>query len=202
MDRLKALADHYKDEADMVIKDGQMVYHQPEPWSATLTPEAWKRYNELEAMMMDAGLRSPHPDIYTPTYDRLCKSILKAAMLIAASRKLVPAGREVTVTLTDLLIAMKYGQQWRTFTNEVVSNVGLGSTEREFDKILQAIIREPGVSRSVLMQRYHLTARTADFVFSTLEQRGMIDRQKAGATERLFPFGGKARQSPKGVPSK
>ena len=202
LERLRNLANHYKDEPDMRQVGGQFVYHQPEPWAAALTPEAWRRYNELEAMMMDAGLKSPHPDIYTPTYDRLCKSILKAAILIAASRKLLPAGKEIKVELNDLLLAIRYGQQWRTYTNEVISNVGLGSTEREFDKVLQAVTREPGVARSVLMQRYHLTARTADFIFSTLEQRGMIDRMKAGATERLFPFGGKARQTPKGVPTK
>jgi len=201
MDKLKEMATHYKDEPSLQTVGGQLVYHQPQPWSAMLTPEAWKRYNALEAMMMDAGLKSPHPDIYTPTYDRLCKSILKAAVLIAASRQRVPQGREIRVELNDLLVAMRYGQQWRAYTNEVVSNVGLGSTEREFDKILTAIRRDPGVARSVLMQRYHLTARTADFIFGTLEQRGQIDRQRQGATERLFPFGGKSHPT-KGVPTK
>jgi hypothetical protein len=198
---LRDLSEHYKDEADMMMVDGKLIYHQPTPWLAGLTPETWKRYNDLESVMMDAGLRSPHPDIYTPTYDRLCKSILKAAVLIAASRKRPAEGKEISVELNDLLIAIKYGQQWRTYSNEVISNVGLGSTEREFEKVLQAIMRDPGVARSTLMQRYHLTARTADFVFGTLEQRGQISRQRAGQTERLFPFGAK-KTTTKGVPAK
>lgn len=37
------------------------------------------------------------------------------------------------------------------------------------------------------MQGYHLTARDATNMFETLEQRGLIKRQRVGKTEMLFP---------------
>lgn len=199
--RMLEMSQKFFDEPKIDMVDGKMIYKQPEPWSATLSPEAWQRYNELESTMMADGLRSMHPEILTPTYDRLAKSILKTAVLMAASEKKTE-GKEIRVTVNDLLLAISYGEQWRSYTNEVISNVGLGTTEREFMKVLEMITREPGIARSVIMQRLHLTARNTDFIFSTLEQRGLIDRQKQGATERLFLFGGRGKQTRKGVPTK
>lgn len=172
--------------------DGRLVYEQPAPYDAELTPDAWARYNVLERHMMQHALKSQQPEILTPTYDRLSKSALKVAVLIAASRA-CPQNNTVVVELVDLLVAIKYLEGWRVYTNEIINNVGLTHNEKEFEKILRAIVREPGISRSKLMQRYHLTARNVDFIFSTLEQRGQIDRQKQGGTERLFPFGNRKK---------
>lgn len=169
-------------------ENGRLVYEAPQPYDAELTTAAWSRYNDLERAMMKVALKSSQPELLTPTYDRLCKSALKAAVLIAAS-KARPNDHRVVVELVDLLVAIKYMEGWRGYTDEIINNVGLTQHEREFGKVLQAVVREPGISRSKLMQRYHLTARNADFIFQTLEQRGQIDRQRQGGTERLFPFG-------------
>lgn len=172
--------------------EGRLVYEQPTAYDAELSPQAWQRYNALEHKMMQIALKSQSADILTPTYDRLCKSALKTAVLIAASRSELKGGM-VKVTLEDLLVAIKYLEGWTVYTNDIINNIGVTQGEREFEKILQAVVREPGVSRSKLMQRYHLTARNADYIFATLEQRGQIDRQKQGGTERLFPFGNRKR---------
>lgn len=186
---MKSLREHYFSEPRMyATPEGRLVYEQPMPYEASLTPEAWTRYNTLESTMMKVALKSQEPELLTPTYDRLCKSALKVAVLIAASKSRSKVGK-VKVELDDLLIAIRYLEGWRAYTNDIINNVGLTQNEKEFGKILQSVIREPGISRSKLMQRYHLTARNADFIFSTLEQRGQIDRQKQGGTERLFPFG-------------
>lgn len=151
---------------------------------ATLTEDAWVRYNKLENNLLEIGLNSDRRDVLTPIGDRLAKSILKAALLTAASEQ---TGEEIVITELDILRAAKYGEQWRMHAQEVVDNVGKGTAERQIDAIHTAIQRSlTGVSRSRLMQNYHLSARDATQLFDTLEQRGLITRQKAGRGELLI----------------
>lgn len=155
-------------------------------YEAYLTDEAWIRYNELETALLEYGLKSTKPDIMTPIGDRLAKSILKASVLIAASRQ---RGESVEVTLEDILRAIKYGEAWYIFAIDIMDNVGKGSSERQLDAVLRAVLRngERGVARSIIMQNHHLNSREANLVFDTLEQRGLVTRQKRGRTELLIP---------------
>lgn len=181
---LADITKHYQRTQQMVVPRTSQVIESKVVWDARLTPEAWMRYNMLEAAMLQAGMESQMPDITTPVNDRLSKSILKAAVLIAASRQ---RGETVVVEEKDILRAAYYGSQWRVYAREVMSNVGKGSVERQLDTIIRAIEKTPGVSRSMLMRNYHLNARDADATFSTLEQRGLLTREKSGKTERLYP---------------
>lgn len=151
-------------------------------FDAEMTEEGWIRYNELETVLLDRGLKSDKPDIMTPVGDRLAKSILKCALLIAASRQ---KSERVLIEKIDILRAIKYGEQWRAHAQEVMDNVGKGEVERRLDTILKAIKKQDSVSRSKIMQSYHLTARDASIIFETLEQRGLITRQRSGRTEIL-----------------
>lgn len=185
LDELEDLATFYQRETQMVINklDIQMptVRHK---FNAQLTPEAWYRYNQLESQMLDAGMHAQRPDIMTPVYDRLAKSILKASVLLAASRQ-----REevIAVEESDIVRAAAYGENWRMFVREVMGSVGKGQYERQLDNIYNAICRRPGVSRSLIMQSYHLSARDATQLLLTLEERNLISRQKQGRGEVLFP---------------
>lgn len=157
---------------------------------AQLTDDAWVRYNKLESALLDFGIRSDKPDIMTPIGDRLSKSILKAAILIAASEQ-----REDVVTVEELHIlrAIKYGENWQVYATEVMNNVGRPQMENQLEKIYNAIEKKPGgVPRSLIMQNYHLNAREANLAFETLEQRGMITRQRSGRTELLIAIRGGA----------
>ena len=150
-----------------------------------MTPDAWVRYNKLETQLLQQGLKAERPDIMTPVGDRLAKSILKAALLIAASRQ---RSDDLYIEEQDILRAIKYGQQWYAHGQEVMKAVGKGSVERQFDVIAGAIAKHPtGVTRSQIMQGYHLTARDADSIFTTLERRGQIHRKRTGRTEMLLP---------------
>lgn len=150
---------------------------------ASMTPDAWVRYNKLEANLLEMGLASNRPELLTPIGDRLAKSILKAALLIAASRT---RSEELVIEEIDILHATKFGEQWRVYAQEVVDNVGKGAAERQLDNIYRAIQRSAtGISRSILMQNWHLTARDATQLFDTLEQRGLIKRLKVGKGEML-----------------
>jgi len=154
-------------------------------FQAELTEEAWLRYNQLETALLKAGLDHKIPEAMTPIGDRLSKSILKAALLIAASRQ---RDEKVVVTELDLLRAIAMGEQWRRYVEDVIRSLGQTNVERQINTILGAIERSlTGISRSRLMQSYHLDSRTAEAIFQTLDQRGLITRRKEGRTELLIP---------------
>lgn len=191
LDELADLYKHYNSSTTMHIAKLDTKMEQRREWDAQLTPEAWNRYNVLESQMLQAGLASQRADVMTPTYDRLSKSILKAAVLLAGARQ---RGDTVVVEESDILRAILYGEEWRAFAKEVIMQVGKGGNERQLDLILNAVIRQPGISRSVLMQRYHLTSRNATEIFTTLEDRGQIISSRAGKGQILNPHPNVASQ--------
>lgn len=178
------IGQHYNKTQELHIKKLDATIKQNVVFDAQLTDEAWIRYNELEAALLTEGLKSDRPEIMTPVGDRLAKSILKASVLIAAARQ---RGDQVLVERADVIRAIMYGERWRTYAEDVMENVGKSTDERKLDTIHNAIRKkEAGVSRSQLMQAYHLSARDANYYFETLEQRGLITRQKSGRTELLI----------------
>lgn len=175
----------YHREAQMMLVptgNGQpsMQARLPEPWRAELTPEAWDRYNQLERDMMNAGLKHQLPDLMTPTFDRLCKSGLRVAVLLAASEQRPEPGHPVHVNTTTILRAINFVETWRRYVEQVIRDVGSTSDERLLIRIFQHIKAHPGESRSTIMQTFHLNARVASLIFETLSQRGVIHSQKAG----------------------
>jgi hypothetical protein len=190
LDELQNLADHYHQTIQMELPKmlGKTIETQ-RMFDARLTPDAWQRYNALETAMIEDGLKAERPDIMTPVNDRLSKSVLKAAMLIAASRQ---RSGEVVVEALDILRAISYGKQWKSYANIVMGNVGRGTAEKQIDTVLRMLERKPGTTRSNIMQALHLTAQQASALFETMDQRGLINRQKVGRTERLFPIQGRS----------
>lgn len=153
-----------------------------------LTEDAWARYNQLEKHMVDAGKYSDNPDLYMPALDRLAKSTLKTAMLIAALKE--QPDDSITVEIDDLLRAIKFTDSWKDYTLYVIDAAGKSLSEKTLDRAFN-IIASGKNSRSHLMRSMHLTSREADLMLDTLEQRGLIIRTKEGKQEKLFPaFGG------------
>lgn len=179
---------HYHTDQTLTQVDGKLVVSAPAFWNVELSPEVWQRYNQLETDMMRAALKSENPEALTPTYDRLCKSCLKAAMLLAASEKRPTEGQPVEVTMVDLLQAIVFMEQWRTYGNQVIGSIGTSQDERFFQKVLARIIDVPGITRGRLMQQFHMTARMAEATFATLEQRGQVIRRRDGRGETIFPL--------------
>jgi predicted transcriptional regulator len=167
-----------------IVKNGMSLGVSGQHWEAELTPDAWVRYNATEALMVEQAMLSERHEIMMPTYDRLSKSMLKAATLIAASRQ---REHNVVVEEEDIVRAAYYGMQWRSYVDDIMENVGKSHTERMLDHILQAVIRRSGCTRSTLMQNYHLSAREMTSMLETLEQRGLVTRAKTGRTETIYP---------------
>lgn len=164
------LFSHYVSEVN-VVNNGQNIGRIRNEFTAVLTPEAWKRYNDYEFLLtrtaLDAGLAH-----LTPVYDRLAKSTLKAAILIAASTQ---REQRVVVTLQDLLHAIYYAQGWREYASEIVNGVGKTYDERIMDRLYRAISASTTpVPRGELMRIYQLDYKRADLLFRTMEQRGII----------------------------
>jgi hypothetical protein len=146
-------------------------------YNAELTPEAWRRFNQFEDALMKAGVASERADILTPVYDRLGKSALKCATLLAASES-----RDDTVVVAelDILHAISYARKWREYAIDIINGVGKTAAEGEIEKVYATIKAHPGIQRSSIMQKYHMTARSADAVFQTMEQRQLISSVKEG----------------------
>jgi ribosomal protein S25 len=117
--------------------------------------------------------------------DRLAKSGLKAAVLIATSRCEDAA---VTVETRDIIKAFTFVIDWRDYALEVAANAGVTAFEKRIQKIMTLIQKYPGVTRSIIMQRNALLKRDTDIILDTLEQRGSVSRIKHGRTEKIFPI--------------
>lgn len=182
--RFATIAGHYakRGGSGTLVIHGQSV-QDARAWDAQLTSEAWARYNKIEADLLSIGLKSNNKELLTPTFDRLAKSGLKVATLIAASRRLED---KVIITEEDLIKAFSYVEYWRGFTVEVLDNIGKGQGEQLIHRIVKFIERKPGVSRGEVMQQFHLSALDTTRTFETMEQRNLIVRQKAGRGEKLW----------------
>lgn len=156
----------------------------PKQWPVELTEDAWYMYNSFEVKLLDSAMNSIDPSVMTPMLDRIAKSGLKAAALIAASR--LPEERIVVDTL-DMLHAFYYVEQWVKHTVYIVNNIGKSQDERLIQKLLSTVQSNPGILRSDIMRRNYMSARDADQLFLTMEQRGLIRREKKGGRgERIF----------------
>lgn len=178
--RLTELHSFYTSAQSITVND--KVLAAPPEWKAQLTMPAWSLYNHYEASMMEAALKSREPDLITPMFDRLSKSGLKAAVLLACMRM----EDKLVVEESDIMKAFSYVEYWRTCSIEVVENIGRSTSERVIQSVLRMIRKEDGCTRSEVMQRWHLDARSAESILMTLEQRGLLNRRKSGRTEWLY----------------
>ena len=169
----------------MVFQDVEI----PAEFPVEMTKEAWTRYNEFDEDLRNYGLAAPDRDTYSPTLDRLSKSALKAAMLMAASRQNPQDnGNKVIVELDDILRSIHYAERWREHSIDILDNIGKSVTERRVEYVMRVIRQhKQGIRRSKVMQLARLTAREADWVLETLEQRAMIRRQRQGKGELVTP---------------
>jgi hypothetical protein len=180
--RLQMMYNHY--HSDQMITVNGRTQAMTRRWDAELTKDAWQRYGRFEADMLQIGLKAMQSDILTPTMERLAMSGLKAAVLIAATRKL--HDQKVVVEEADLVKAFSYVDSWKHFALEVITNIGKSVQENQIALVLGQIIRRPGILKSEIMRNYHYTAREMGIIIDTLEQRGQITRHRQGKTEKFF----------------
>jgi hypothetical protein len=185
----QALVDELTDMFDF-YNQSQVVHHRDRgiklrgqmkerKWEARMTPEAWTRFNQFETQMLEAAVASDRPEILTPTYARLSVSTLKAAILLAAASQ---RNEEdvVDIDVEHILLAIRYARDWRNYAIDIINGVGKSAHEVVIERTMAAIRERPGISRSQLMQRFHLTANEANNLFNTLDQRGLVSSVRYG----------------------
>ena len=184
--RLSEIRNFYADQSLTVSVNGQAVGQQKRIFDATLTEEAWTLFNKYADILLQDALKSVYRDLLVPTYDRLSKSGLKVATLIAATRM----EEQVVVTDNDIIRGFFYTERWREYVFEVVTNLGKNIFEKTIDRVTGYIAREPGISRAKLMRLCQLSVRSGGEIFDTMVQRGILRRVKEGKTaERFYMIG-------------
>ena len=174
---LADINNHYRRQV-AITHGGKIIGTQDKITNATLTPDAWKRFNRIDQTLTQIGVDSGDlKDVLTPMYARLGFSMLKTAVLMAAARQ-----REegIEVDEEDIVRAAAYGDVWRQFSHDVIVNVGKGPMEHKIELIARAIQRTERMTRSALMQRYHLTANEMSLIARTLEERGLVNITQHG----------------------
>lgn len=182
-ERLADLYESYVKTSEMQI--GPQTITIPAMTEAILDPRAWERYQDIEAKMVAAADESSIMHYAMPTFERLSRSLLKMSMLIAAARQ-DPIEGLIQVSEPDVLNAAKYVQSWGRYTVDLITNSGKTTTQRTIDGILRMIEREPGLTRSKIMQQRHLTKREMDMIQDTLEDRQQILVKREGKGVRLW----------------
>lgn len=156
---------------------------------ARLTDDAWAFFNEIEDVMTKAGMESDLHYLALPMFGRLSFSLLKMAVLIAASRRPPDAANRLIVEKTDVKQAAFYIEKWGHYSIDLLLNAGRSQNEKLITRALGMINRKPGLMKSELMQRMHLTARDAKDLIDTMVQRGLIDTRQEGKGTRLYSSG-------------
>lgn len=161
-----------------LLRDGKVIGVTRQPIDISMSMDAWARYNELDSTLTQVGLESGVlSDVIVPMNARLSVSILKCAMLLAASRS---QQAPVEVQLQDLLKAASFGDSWRRYAQDIIVNVGKSELENKIGIILAAVQKRRSVPRSRLMQAYHITAREMTDIENTLINRGLIAKGGVG----------------------
>ena len=142
-----------------------------------MTPDAWQYNAEVEKKLRDVASASPIADMALPAFTRMSISLLKMGMLVAASRR-EAIDNELVVEKRDLEQAAWYIQRWGKYTIELIYQAGKPHGERMLEMIFQMIRREPGILKSAIMRRKHLTRREINDFMDTLQDRGLVSAKQ------------------------
>lgn len=183
---ISEVADVYESYAtDVITHIGGQVVMMPPRVMAHFTQDAWDRYGDLETLMVQAASTSSIPHLALPTFERLSRSMLKLSCVIGASRQ-TPKDATIMIEERDVITAAYYIQQWGENSIQAIMNAGKRVSERQLDKIISVVTEHPGILRSTIMQHQHLTKREADDILGTLEDRGLIRKEKQGRGVSYF----------------
>lgn len=169
-----------------VINVGGKEMEVPSRIEAKLTDDAWNLYGDIEMKLIHSAASSGYSMIALPTFQRLAFSMLKMSMLIAASRREVKDNNILIVEKSDIIQASWYIQRWGRHTVDLISNAGKPQIEKLIDKVVLMIRDNPGILRSDLMTKFHLSSKEMRELMNTLLERGVIDVKKQGNGLRFF----------------
>jgi hypothetical protein len=165
---------------------GQSIQKYPS-FKAELTRDAWVVYQDIEHRMTIAANDSNVRDLALPTFERLVKSMLKMAVLLASSRQ-EPDGEKLEVSEGDVRNAAYYVQRWGPSSIMMMYNAGKTTDQRIMDRVRNTIENRPGILRSDLMRNFRLNKRQMDMLIDTIIDRGEIRVTRKGRAIHYWPI--------------
>jgi hypothetical protein len=159
----------------------------PVRFNAKLDEKAWAYYGDLEMKLVHAANDSGSSMIALPTFQRLAFSMLKMAVLIAATRRETnEQNYTLEVTKDDIHQAAWYIQRWGVYTVELLENAGKPFIEKFLEKVGKFVRANPGCTKSAVMLKFHMSAKEARETLETLGERGIITVKKQGRMTKLY----------------
>lgn len=182
------LADLHEVYAQQVqVKIGGQTTSMPKNIEAVPTKGAWERLAAIETLLTRTANESTASLIALPTFVRISTSLLKLATLISATRQEPSKNYQIAIEERDVISAGKFIQKWGQNSAHMIGNTGKTFTERSLDKILKCVREHPGITRSDVMRRHHLTSQEANMLFTTLDDRGVITMTRQGRGFCVYP---------------
>lgn len=176
----------YNTSVSIPIGSSGQIIELPKEVEVKLTKSAWDIFARFETQLIEEASSSPQSMIALPTFTRLAFSLLKMAMLLAASRG-PSKSNVVTVEDYDILQCGWYIQRWGRHSIDLINNAGITKDERLNDRVLAAITRTPGITKTALMQGHKVSSKVMAEIIQTLQERGLITINKQGKGLVFWP---------------
>lgn len=176
----------YVDDIPIKADDGSMIVMSAPEIEAHLSDEAWVVYNDIEKQLVEAGITADMKEYMTPVFDRMAKSVLKMAALLAAVRQ-IPEHGIIRVEPEDIYRAASYIQRWAVHMLDLIGNLGQTANERMLQTVLHFVQKNKGVMRSDVMRHFRISAMEMHAIISTLEQRDLVRLTTQGKAIYLWP---------------
>lgn len=177
----------YNEDTKIDIPDANTSFDVPTSIEVLLTPEAWEYNKEIYMRLAKEAHESSYQVTAQPTFERLSWSLLKLAMLLAASRQ-QPKDNRIKLEVKDLQSAAYYIQRWGRHSIDLILNVGRTANERIVSRVLDHVRRNPGCSRSHISRAFHFSKIELNIILDTLEDRGQVKVHKANNGFTVTPL--------------
>ena len=184
---LTHLSDVYEQYAsDIMVKiGGQKVPMPPKIW-AVPSEEAWKRYQGIEFDLLRYADTSPMADLALPTFERLTRSMLKMASILAAERQTPDKENQIKIEIQDVDNAAWYVQRWGQDSIDLITNSGRRSMDRMANRVLAYISNNQGVLKTTIMQNLKIKKKQLDEILGYLEDWELIRKEPVGRGHKFF----------------
>jgi hypothetical protein len=150
-----------------------------------LSPDAWQRFEKIERQLLETARTSYYKSLAMPVFERLSKSLLKLALLLAASRQ-TPEMRSFPVEDQDIINSASFIQTWGRNSIDLMLSAGKTARFKELEKIRSMIDHHPGIGRSEIMRATRLDSEQLTQHIVNLVDRGEVKRERKGRSERFW----------------
>lgn len=171
-----------------------------EPVRIPFEADAWDRLNDLAWDLGSAAAESDMAAMLEPVVDRMAKSILKVACLLAM------ADMNVTVKMKHMLKAIQLGEEWFHYMLVVANKVRASDWQRQQDAVIAAIDSTNGrITWNNLYKKFRGTLKPKEFeeIIKSLTESEEVSLRTERSSRVLYKTGilSASTQKPGRVPA-